>query len=237
MAKSRMSAMKHYRSSIPKNAQEKVVATYRTGPQKYKVDCVLGGKIVGLRSFDAEGHIESETPLKNGLVHGTVYFFESGIVSFLEPYRNGFSHGTAKQWSEEGELLGTYTMKHGTGWDLWRCKETWGTGSIYLSEARHYKEGKRHGFEWWLDFEDQSRVWQESHFLEGLSHGIERQWNSEGTLSRGYPKYWVKGQRVTKRQYISASSKDPTLPAFRLKDNKPKRDFPPEVKEHCAQKS
>jgi hypothetical protein len=189
---------------------------------------------VGIRTFEENGQLQYECPLRNDLRHGTVYFFESGSVSFLEPYRHGFAHGTAKQWSDEGELLGTYTMKHGTGWDLWRCKANWEFGSIYLSEARYYKDGKRHGFEWWLDSDDQSQVWQESHFLENLSHGVEREWNSEGKLRRGYPKYWVRGQRVTKRQYLSACTKDSTLPAFRLKDNKPHRGFPPEVREHCA---
>ena len=229
--------MKHYRSSIPKAAREKIVATFRTGPQKYKVECVLKREVVGIRIFEENRQLQYECPLKNGLMHGTVYFFWDGKVDFAEPYRNGLAHGTAKQWSPDGELLGTYTMKNGTGLDLWRSKDHWGAGSIYLSEARYYKDGNRHGFEWWLDPDDQTRVREESHFLESLSHGIERRWNSKRKLRRGYPKYWVRGQQVTKRQYISASSKDPTMPAFRLKDNKPKRDFPPEVKKHCAQKS
>jgi len=38
--------MKHYRSSIPKAARERVTATFVTSPQKYKVECLLNGKLV-----------------------------------------------------------------------------------------------------------------------------------------------------------------------------------------------
>jgi hypothetical protein len=229
-----MLTMENYRSSIPKSARERLLATHLNAPRKFKVECRLSGKVVGIRYYDVSGDLESESPFHNGKLHGRVYFFESGKASFCEPFSNGLPDGTARQWSEDGQLIGTYTMKHGTGLDLWRCQLS---GILYLSEARYYKDGMRHGFEWWLDFANQKSVWNESHYYEGRNHGIEREWNSADHLSRGYPKYWVKGQRVTKRQYISACSKDPTLPAFRLKDNKNKRDFPPEVKKHCAQKS
>ncbi|HEX7729459.1 MAG TPA: hypothetical protein VF392_10515 [Terracidiphilus sp.] len=231
-----MLTMKNYRSSIPKSARERLLATHLSGPRKFKVECRLSGKVIGIRYYDVSGDLESESPFRNGKLHGRVYFFESGNVSFCEPFSDGLPQGTARQWSEDGQLIGTYTMKHGTGLDLWRAKDDWGTGSVYLSEARYIERGQWHGFEWWLN-EDQKRVNSERHFWRDQLHGIERSWNSASRLRRGYPKYWVKGHRVTKQQYISACSKDPTLPAFRLKDNKPKRDFPPEVKKHCAQKS
>jgi hypothetical protein len=228
-----MLSMKNYRSSISKNARERVVATHLKGPQKYKVECVLKQEVVGIRTFEENGQLQYECPLKNDLRHGTVYFFSDGKVDFAEPYRNGFAHGTAKQWSDDGELIGTYTMNHGTGLDLWRAKKNWGTGSIYLSEARYIQNGKWNGFEWWLN-EDQRSVHDERHFCQDQLHGIERCWNFQGRLRRGYPKYWIKGKRITKRQYISACAKDSTLPAFRLKDNNPHRDFPPEVSKHCT---
>ena len=64
-----------------------------------------------------------------------------GVVTFAEPYRNGLAHGKAKQWSYDGELIGTYTMTHGTGLDFWHAKITGATDRVYLSEARHIKEG------------------------------------------------------------------------------------------------
>ncbi len=220
--------MKHYRSSIPKAATERVLATYQTGLQKYKTEYLLNGEIVGVRQFDQNGQLEFERPMKNGVTHGTLYDMNDGVVTFAEPYRNGLAHGKAKQWSYDGELIGTYTMTHGTGLDLWRCKKTWGNKRVYLAEARHINEGKWHGFEWWLN-EDQKSVQGEHHFRENLQHGVQRSWNSAGRLRRGYPRYWVNNKQVTKREYLRACAKDPSLPPFRESDNRPRRKFPPEV--------
>jgi hypothetical protein len=220
--------MKHYRSSIPKAAKERVLATHLKGSQKYKAEYRLNGKVIGERQFDERGRLELERPKKNGLMHGMLYNCDDGVVTFAEPYRNGLAHGIARQWSEDGELIGTYTMKRGTGLDLWRQKMNWGTGRVFLAEARFIKEGKWHGFEWWLN-EDQKSVHDEHHFWENLQHGVQRSWNSKNRLRRGYPRYWVKNKQITKREYLRASAKDPNLPPFRESDNRPRRKFPPEV--------
>ena len=220
--------MKHYRSSIPKSARERVLATHLQGPQKYKAEYRVNGKVVGVRQFDRSGQLELERPMRNGLLHGTLYSCDDGVVTFAEPYRAGLAHGTARQWSDDGELIGTYTMKHGTGLDLWRQKTNWGTGLVFLAEARFIKEGKWHGFEWWLN-EDQKSVHDEHHFWANLQHGIQRSWNSKGRLRRGYPRYWVNNEQVTKRKYLRACAKDPSLPPFRKSDNRPNRKFPSEV--------
>jgi hypothetical protein len=224
--------MKNYRSSIPKVAQERVVATYLKNPHKYKAEYALKGEIVGVRYFEENGNLMSETPVKNGLTHGTQYFFDQGRVDFSETYYQGLPHGTAKQWSQDGKLIGTYTMRHGTGLDLWRCKRNWGNGSVFLSEARYYLEEHRHGFEWWIN-EDQKSVNHECHFWMDQKHGIERVWNGEGRLIRGCPKYWVKDKQVAKRVYIRECSRDASLPRFGAKDNLPRRKFPEDVAIHC----
>jgi len=223
--------MRHYRSSIPKEAKERILATHISGPQNYLAEYVLNGEVVGVRHFDKDGRIESERPLKNGWTHGTLYFFEGGKLHFSEHYVKGLAHGTAKQWSEDGDLIGTYSMSHGTGLDLWRRKDNWGTGKLFLAEARYLKDGMFHGFEWWLN-EDQKTVDHECHFWMGQRHGIERMWNDKGRLKRGYPQYWVKNQQVTKRRYLRERVKDSTLPPFRKTDNRPNRSFPPAVKKH-----
>jgi hypothetical protein len=158
------------------------------------------------------------------------------VVEFSEPYSNGLAHGTARQWSDDGELIGTYSVRHGTGLDLWRCKDSWGTGKIYLSEARYLKDGMFHGFEWWLN-EDQRSVDHEHHFWKDQKHGIERVWNAEGRLKRGYPKYWFKDQQVAKRRYLRECAKDPGLPTYREADNLPKRKLPLEVARHLELKT
>jgi hypothetical protein len=227
------STMKHYRSSIPKAATERVLAAHPEGTQKHKVELLLDGEVVGLRQFDANGQLEFERPFRNGVTHGTLYIIDDGVVTFAEQYRNGLAHGVARQWSHDGEFIGSYTMKRGTGLDLWRCKANWGHGRAYLSEARYVKEGNWHGFEWWLN-EDQKSVHDECHFWQNLRHGIERSWNSRGRLRRGYPRYWVNDNPVTKRDYLRACSRDGNLPPFRESDNRPRRRFPPEVLEAIA---
>jgi antitoxin component YwqK of YwqJK toxin-antitoxin module len=188
----------------------------------------LNGKVVGIRHFHETGELEDENPLRNGLLHGIVYRSDiPGKLLSAEPYANGFPHGKARQWSNEGKLIGTYTMRHGTGIDLWWC-ECSENGLPYVSEVRYYKEGKRHGPEWLLN-EDQRSVWSERHLRTGQMHGIERSWNQKGRLDRGYPRYWINDIRVTKSQYIRACAKDPTLPPFRETDNRPQRRFPSEV--------
>ena len=225
--------MKHYRSSIPKEAKEHVLATRLAGPQKFKAEYIIDGKVVGIRQFDENGLLEFECPLKNGVTHGTLYDITDGVVTFAERYSNGMAHGIAKQWAPDGVLIGTYTMRHGTGLDLWRAKDNWGHGRVYLSEARYVKEGKWHGYEWWLN-EDQKSVHSEHHFWENLQHGIQRSWNSKGRLQRGYPRYWVRNLRVSKRKYISECAKDSNLPPYRGKDNLPTRRFPAEIREQCT---
>src|ERR1035437_6335591 len=107
--------MMNDRSSIPKVAKERVVATHVTGTQKYKSEFLVNRKIVGVRYFEKDGTLISETPLKDGLVHGTQYFFLNGKLNCSEHCQKGLALGTAKQWSEDGELIGTYSMRHGTG--------------------------------------------------------------------------------------------------------------------------
>ena len=225
--------MKHYRSSIPKKAKERVLATRSSTPKQSLAEYILNGEVVGTRQFNENGVLEFECPLKNGVPHGTLYHFENGVVTFAEHYSNGLAHGTAKQWSYDGELIGAYTMKHGTGLDLWRVKNNWDDGRVYLAEARFVKDGKWHGFEWWLD-EDQKTAHDEHHFWENLQHGIQRSWNSQGRLRRGYPRYWVSNMRVTKRKYLRACANDSNLPLYREQDNSPARKFPAAVAKHCS---
>ena len=225
--------MKHYRSSIPKTAKEHVLATHLKGPVTFKAEYVLNDEVVGIRQFDEQGHLEFERPMKEGVTHGVHYGCEDGIVTLAEPFRRGLAHGTARQWSNDGELIGTYSMKNGTGLDLWRIKADWGNGRIYLSEARYLKEGKWHGFEWWLN-DDQKSVDNENHFWENLQHGIQRSWNNQNRLRRGYPRYWVRNVRVSKRKYLRECVRDPNLPPYRSVYDLPARTFPPEVREHCT---
>jgi hypothetical protein len=199
--------LKHYRSSIPKAARERVVATFVDGPEKYKVQCWLNGEVVGVRYFHKTGELEAEWPLKNGKTHGIVYRSDKpGKLLSADPCFDGKLHGKARQWSDDGKLIGTYTMRHGTGVDLWWQNSEHGVP--HLAEARYLKDGFLHGFEWW--WISPKLLIQETHFWVGRRHGIERYWNLMGRLHRGYPRYWINNERVSKRQYTRACTTDPT---------------------------
>lgn len=214
-----------YRSSIPKTSRERVTERYDNG-SKRRAKYLLNGVVVGERWFHESGALKFEEPLKHGKQRGRMYRWdEPGKLLSVEPYKNGKPHGLAKQWGDDGRLLGTYEMKHGTGIDLWwsECG-----GSPCLSEIHCLRNGLPHGFVWWLNAS--GTLSNERHWLEGKKHGVERDWNWMGRLRRGYPKYYVHNQQVTKRQYIKASASDPTLPKFDPAGNTPKRKFPSEVR-------
>lgn len=226
-----MSEAPEYRSSIPDNAEERIIETYEDG-SKAHAEYWLDGQRVGVRYFFESGELSSEVGLRDGRYHGVDYRWDvPGILISAIPYENGHEHGTAHQWGHDGTYLGSYTMEHGTGIDLWRseCKG----GSPTLSEVRYYRDGQRHGFEWWING-DQCSVYEEGHYVNGQPHGILRHWNQHGRLRRGYPQYYVQGKRVTKRQYLRAGQLDPSLPHFSPEDNLPTRTFPPEIAQHLG---
>jgi antitoxin component YwqK of YwqJK toxin-antitoxin module len=223
-----------FRSTIPSGARPKVVARFSSGAPR-RIEFWLRRKIVGYRSLHESGEVEFDYSIQNGLRDGLEWRFDlPGVLVSLIPYRNGREHGTAKQYDDNGKLIGTYRMVHGTGIDLWRSTN-FDDGSIILSEVHYLKEGTPHGFEWWIN-DDQSSVYEEKHWRNGCLHGIERQWNSNGKLRHGYPKYYVDDQKVTKRQYIRAAERDPTLPRWRKSENFPLRRFPAEITSHLGRR-
>jgi len=224
--------MRRFKSDIPPNVVEQVTSEFRrNGGVIYHrlTACVLNGEVVGQRAYGEEGQLVTETPLRKGSKHGREYqWHDDGRLNSVEPYVNGKVHGTAKQYGRNGSVIGTYTLRHGTGYDIWRWESE--DDAIRISEIHTLQDGLPHGYEWWLR-EDPHVVWHEIHWHEGQYHGIERQWNLANKLRRGFPQYWINGDRVNKRKYLRAAKNDPSLPAFRLKDNSPRRRFPSAIEQ------
>lgn len=222
--------MKRPKSDIPQGAEERLISEYRQeGSLIYPQmrEYILDSKVVGRRAYDSNGNLLIETPLKDGLKHGREYTWnENGTLESVEPYFEGKMHGLAKQYGRSGKVIGTYRCVHGTGFDIWRGERE--DGSIVISEIHSLRDGIPDGYEWWLR-EDQHSLWHECHWQQGTLHGIERMWNNEGRLRRGYPKYWIRGQAVSKRVYLKTAQGDKTLPTFQAEDNRPQRRFPVEV--------
>ena len=222
--------MRRPTSDIPENVTEKVIQEYRQEGTHifFRVtQYILDGQVVGQRAYDSSGRLMRETPLNNGHKHGREYIWdEAGHLESTEPYVNGQLHGLSRQYNRKGKVIGTYRFVHGRGYDVWRYERP--DGSIGISEIHSLQDSAKHGFEWWLR-DDQRSVWHERHWHQGKVHGIERIWNPEGRLKRGYPKFWIRNQAVSKRVYIKAAEKDKTLPEYRETDDRPERRFPVEV--------
>ena len=226
--------MKSRKSDIPPGVRELEIQEFsqkfgQTGGLIYfrVVECILDGQVVGRRAYDGEGNLRVETPIRNGKKQGREYIWnETGSLESVEPFFDGKRHGLAKQYGRKGKVIGTYRFVRGTGYDIWRWEKE--DGSIFISEVFSVRDGKLDGYEWWLNA-DQRSVWHERHWHAGSLHGIERMWNQEGRLKRGYPKYWVQAQAVRKRAYLVAAEKDKALPKYRERDNKPRRKFPSEI--------
>jgi len=222
--------MKRFKLDIPGNVVEQMTREFRRdgGAIYHRLTaCVLNGEVVGQRAYNEAGTLVTETPLRNGNKHGREYQWnDDGTLNLIEPYVNGKIHGTAKQYGRDGSVIGTCTLRHGTGYDIWRVENE--AGEIDISEIHSLRDGLPHGFEWWLTTKPHI-LWEERHWHEGELHGIERQWNAAKKLRRGFPRYWIKGERVSKRKYLRAAENDLSLPRFRLQDNPPRRKFPLEI--------
>src|SRR5947209_9798660 len=128
---------REYRSSIPKAAAERVVIRYPNGATRM-AEYLVAEEVLGVRYFHETGEPEFEFALKKGKRHGVEYRWDlPGKLTSAEAFVDGIPHGTARQWSQRGELIGTYTMNHGTGIDLWWQER--GDGSVYLAEVLYWK--------------------------------------------------------------------------------------------------
>lgn len=221
--------MKRRKSDIPAEAEERFLREYRQEGNLiyFQVsECILDDQVVGLRSYDGEGSLRVETPMKNGKKHGREYIWnEDDSLESVEPYFEGKLHGLSKQYGRNGKVIGTYRCVHGTGFDIWRQELE--DGSIVISEIHSLQDGRPHGYEWWVRADEHS-IWHERHGQQGIVHGIERMWNKD-KLQRGYPKFWIQGRSVRKATYLKAAKQDKSLPAFWKKDDRPQRQFPAEI--------
>ncbi|HYL74601.1 MAG TPA: hypothetical protein VEU96_10370 [Bryobacteraceae bacterium] len=201
------------RGSIPRKAKE--VAHYLNG-EKVSAEYFVRGKLVGRRSWHANGQLDIEWSYRNGHPHGLWReWHENGQLFSQTQYKNRYEHGQALQWNREGRLIGGYRLNMGTGVDLW-----WGYSDHYPSEEHHLLNGLPHGFErWWSS---RARIYSEDHWFNGERHGISRRW-TDHRLDRGYPEFYISGKRTTKREYLKAAKNDATLPAYDLKDDSPRR--------------
>ena len=199
---------------IPSGARELVTERYPNGSKK-RAEYFVRGRKAGFRYWWESGQIDWEHPIRRGASHGVDRrWHANGQLMSQTSYRYGNEHGVARQWNPRGKLLGRYRMRHGTGVDRW-----WDDDGR-LAEERHYRNGRPHGLErWWWN-----RRWlsEERHWRDGVLHGIWREWR-EGKLWRGFPRFYLNGKRVTRARYLRAVARDPCLPPYDPKEDRPLR--------------
>lgn len=218
--------MKKAKSDIPNHVTEISIGERKSADYQV-VNCFLGKRLVGKRVYNFNGVLIIETPLVDGIKHGReINWDDSGKIISIEPYVNGKMHGIAKQIGKNGQIIGTNRFSHGTGYDIWRQENE--DGKIYVTEIHTLKDGLPHGYEWWFASEKKD-LFHERHWQSGKLHGIERVWNHIGKLKRGYPKFFISDQLVSKQKYIKATFADGSLPKYFNEDNSPYRKLPLEL--------
>lgn len=84
------------------------------------MEYIVGRAVVGYRLFDADGEVLLDAGVHRGRRHGREYRLDvPGKLLSATAYKNGLEHGLARQWSDDGRLIGSYRMRNGTGVDLW----------------------------------------------------------------------------------------------------------------------
>jgi antitoxin component YwqK of YwqJK toxin-antitoxin module len=201
---------------IPENAVEEILMSWASGAKKsaYYYD---NGQKVGYRWWDEDGHLLMEYQIDRDKMHGAFRtWHDHGTIEHETTYCEGKEHGISTQYDRDGRSIGTYEMNFGTGVDLWYQSQG------IIAEERHYRDGNRDGFERWWNSDNQT-VYRESHFRQGIEHGIFRVWNRSGKLSRGFPAYFVNGQKVPKRLYLKTAEGDRSLPIYLADEDLPQR--------------
>lgn len=97
-----MKTIPKFRSSIPRNARERIVSWHASG-LKAVVEYFVRRKLVGRRHFDYQGHLELDYSLRDGKRHGTTYRLDTpGTLLSATPYSRGIEHGVARQLNAHG---------------------------------------------------------------------------------------------------------------------------------------
>jgi hypothetical protein len=207
------------RPSIPARAEERVTETYPSG-RKRSSEFWLRDELVGRAYWDElDGFLGLAYGLREGRQHGYHVEYIAGTVSFAERFVNGQVHGWTKNYNRTGKLLIECSFTRGTGTDYW-CYD-----DGRLCEEHPSVAGKPSGVErWWVD---EHNVYIEDHWLDGKWHGPRRYWRN-GKLEPGFPKFFIKGTRVSKRSFLKASRTDDSLPEYRREEDFPERTLPAE---------
>jgi hypothetical protein len=148
---------------------------------------------------------------------------EAGGVAWCAQWVHGKQHGLTMQFDARGRPVLVMEFVRGRGTDIWM-------GCGVVSEIREMEHGTLHGTVRWGSAR---RPWCEERFFGGLRHGIFREWE-DGALRRGFPRFYVKDERVARSVYLAAQKRDGSLPRYDERDDANERPMPVVVREALA---
>ena len=206
--------------SIPTEALE-LVTKFDDKGRKSESQFWLKGKLVGRASWYPNGGPCLAVGLRRNVAHGYQIEYHEGTpsgVSYAEPFVGGRVHGLAKQFDVDGHLVLASPFVHGTGIDYW-CDQ-----NGRLAEEHPVIDGRISGCERWWNGDGKS-VFSETHYREGLRHGVVREWSGR-KLRNGFPMFFLRGRVVSLRRYLRAQKSDESLPQYRAEEDRPQRRLP-----------
>ncbi|QIF05569.1 toxin-antitoxin system YwqK family antitoxin [Roseimicrobium sp. ORNL1] len=194
---------------------------FAPGPEKTREN------LVAIELMDHEVVVKREL-LKDGKKHGIQReWHPNGRPKLEAPYREGSMEGTFKEWNENGDLVGQYSMSKGTG----VVKVYDSTGRLLRED--HYKNNERDGLRMERLTEIISLTWSKGgHLLgkgcdfyengelatigffsnNGQPNGPVVTFSRDGTRTRA--SWHLSGQEVSEAQYAAVALKDPSLPRY-----------------------
>jgi hypothetical protein len=192
---------------------------------------LLGEAVQGTRRrarliWSRDGRLMHEQPLDpQGLPHGIeIERDDSGAAVWCATWVHGSMHGPVMHFDERGVPVLVTLFVRGRGTDLWmNCGQ--------VSEVRELVDGVPHGVVRWGHPRAPS---EEGHFVRGRRHGIFREWESDGTLRKGFPRFYLDDTRVSRRAYEAAQTADSSLRPYDAREDSNERVTPPAVRDAFA---
>lgn len=131
-------------------------------------------------------------------------FHPNGNIAHEVSYNEGKIHGISRAWHENGVLAFEVPMKD--GFMDGTCRY-WNEKGELLGSFE-MREGTGISKHW----HPNGALQFETSMVRNKRNGRSRTWDDKGTL--GNQGYWLDNHPVSKREYLEACAKDPTLPRF-----------------------
>lgn len=183
----------------------------------------MGERRLAQLNWTLDGQLLHEKPLDvDGNGHGVeVQRDDSGRIVWCAQWVRGAMHGPVIQFDEHGRPLIVSHFVRGRGTDIWmNCGK--------VTEVRELADGQLHGLVRWGD---PRRPLEEGRFFRGQRHGIFREWRPDGTLRKGFPRFYLRDAGVSRQAYLAAQAKDASLQRYDARDDSNKRTTPQAVRE------